>query len=122
MDMLGTTTLNDLWQTVSQTPLSRSSIIDLISHYCKKSGIVGVQGSSHTFRHTMAKLFLLHGGQVETLQYLLGHSSLEMTRYYIDLFPVDLHQQHQKYSPIEHLFTEKGAKLEWNRSEDGKIV
>jgi integrase/recombinase XerD len=115
LDLLGTSTLDVLWQTVSQKPIARSSIIDLISQYCKKAGIIGVKGSSHTFRHTMAKLFLLNGGQVDTLQYLLGHSSLEMTRYYIDLFPVDLHQQHQKYSPIEHLFSTKGGELEWSR-------
>jgi integrase/recombinase XerD len=114
MDLLRTGTWDALWQTASHKPLARSSIIDLISQYCKNAGIVCAKGSSHTFRHTMAKLFLLHGGQVDTLQYLLGHSSMEMTRYYIDLFPVDLHRQHQKYSPFEHLFSTKEVEIKWN--------
>lgn len=100
----GSKPFDDVWVTKFQKPFIRCGIIDMISRYCKKAGIGGVRGSSHTFRRTMAKLFLLQGGNVETLQYMLGHSSLEMTKYYVDLFPMDLHQQHQKYSPLENLF------------------
>jgi len=28
---------------------------------------------------------------------------LEMTRYYVELFSKDLHKQHEKCSPVEHL-------------------
>lgn len=100
----GTTCTPDLWITRFQKTFTRTGIIQMISRYCKQAG---VPGTSHKFRHTMAKMFLLNGGSVEALQYILGHSSLKMTRYYVDLFPADLHQQHKRYSPLERLFHER---------------
>jgi len=41
-----------------------------------------------------------------TLQYLLGHANLEMTRYYVELFSIDIQRQHEKYSPLENLADE----------------
>ena len=75
----------------------------MISGHCQKAGIKGVQGSTHTFRHTFAKFFLMNGGDIFTLQYLFRHTTLEMTRYYAELFSKDLHKQHEKCSPVEHL-------------------
>lgn len=99
---------DDLWITIFHKPLTRYGLIDMVSRYCKKAGIQGVKGSSHTFRHTMAKMFLLNGGDVDTLQYILGHSSLEMrcldmVKLYVNLFRNDIQEKHRKYSPVEHI-------------------
>jgi len=94
---------DDLWVTVFHQPFRRYGVIQMISGHCQKAGINGVQGSAHTFRHTFAKFFLMNGGDIFTLQYLLGHTTLEMTRYYVELFSKDLHKQHEKCSPVEHL-------------------
>lgn len=51
----------------------------------------------------MAKMYLLNGGDIFTLQYILGHTTLDMTRRYIEFFGKDLHLQHEKSSPIEFL-------------------
>lgn len=100
--------IGDLWMTVFNTPLARNTIIGLVKEYIKKAQLTSVQGACHIFRHTMAKFFLLNGGDIFTLQYLLGHATLEMTRYYIELFGTDIHKQHAKYSPIENLAEEAG--------------
>jgi len=42
--------------------------------------------SLHLFRHTFAKNFILAGGGMVQLQMLLGHSTLEMTRRYINVY------------------------------------
>ncbi len=43
----------------------------------------------------------INGGDIFTLQYLLGHTMLEMTRYYVELFRiVVLLQRHAKTSGI----------------------
>ena len=95
-----------LWITLKQQPIARFSIIDMVKVYMKKVGITDMRGSCHLFRHTMAKFFLLNGGDIFTLQYLLGHATLEMTRHYVELFSSDLRQQHEKFSPVENLMGE----------------
>lgn len=42
---------------------------------------------SHVLRHTFASYFIMNGGNILTLQKVLGHSSLEMTMRYAHLSP-----------------------------------
>lgn len=49
----GTADPDDLWMTRFRKPFTRHGLIQMISRYCKQAG---VPGTSHTFRHTMAKL------------------------------------------------------------------
>ena len=58
---------------------------------------------AHLCRHTFATRFLLNGGDVFTLQQILGHSSLEMVRNYVNLASSHIAVQHQKYSPLDHM-------------------
>ena len=51
----------------------------------------GVERTSiHALRHTAAKLFILKGGREFALMELLGHSSLTMSKHYVNLFSDDL--------------------------------
>ncbi len=68
-----------------QPPKARG-ILEMIRRCEKRAVITGVRCSPHTLRHTFAKRFLLNGGDVFTLQQILGHSSLEMVRRYLALF------------------------------------
>jgi integrase/recombinase XerD len=52
----------------------------------------------HAFRHTFAINYLRKGGSVFHLQKVLGHSSLEMTRRYVNLITEDLQVIHQRVS------------------------
>ncbi|WP_257140727.1 tyrosine-type recombinase/integrase [Bacillus wiedmannii] len=71
--------------------------------YGDKLKIKGVRVSPHTFRHTFAKYYLLNNGDVMTLQKILGHSSFEMVRKYINMTSKDIVAQHNKHSPINNL-------------------
>lgn len=52
------------------------------------SGIVLPAGqSSHVLRHTFASRFVMNGGNILTLQKILGHTSLAMTMRYAHLAP-----------------------------------
>jgi integrase/recombinase XerD len=93
----------DLWITISSQPMKKQAIEVLVRVHCKKASIKGTRGSCHTFRHTMAKYYLLNGGDVFSLMKILGHSTLNMTRRYIDLFSNDIHVQHEKASPLEYV-------------------
>ena len=57
----------------------------------------------HLCRHTFAVRYLINGGDVFSLQKILGHSSLEMTRKYVNLASDDVKDKHRLYSPMDKL-------------------
>jgi len=84
-------------------PLTRSGVQQMLRRYGRIAGITGVRCSPHTFRHTFAKNYLLNGGDIFSLQKILGHSSLASVRIYLNLFATDLKKQHQHFSPVDNL-------------------
>jgi integrase/recombinase XerD len=67
--------------------------------------------SIHLYRHTFAKLSILNGIDPLRLQKLLGHSTLDMTRKYINLFGIDLKKDIDKFNPLEQLHREQKVSL-----------
>jgi site-specific recombinase XerD len=63
----------------------------------------------HTCRHTFSVRYLVHGGDAFSLQKILGHTSLEMTRKYVNLASGDVREKHRRFSPMDNLgFRGKG--------------
>ncbi len=84
-------------------PLTRSGIQQWLRRNGRRVGITGVRCSPHTFRHTFAKNYLLNGGDIFSLQKILGHSSLASVRVYLNLFAADIKKQHQRFSPVDNM-------------------
>ena len=59
--------------------------------------------SVHLFRHTFAKNFILAGGGMVQLQALLGHSTMDMTRHYVNLYGLDLQRDYARLNPLDNL-------------------
>ena len=59
--------------------------------------------SIHALRHTFAKDWIRNTGDVFRLQKMLGHSTLEMTRRYVNMFSEDLKENFEAYNPLDHL-------------------
>lgn len=68
----------------------------------KHLGLRGKRFSAHIWRHTFAKSFLLNGGDVFSLQEILGHADVDTTRVYINLDTQDLKQQNNKFNPLDN--------------------
>ena len=56
---------------------------------------------AHLCRHTFATNYLMNGGDIFTLQQILGHSSLEMVRRYVNLSSEYVIGQHNRFSPLD---------------------
>lgn len=95
---------NNLWINDLGDKLNRRTIQERLHKYGENAALKQVRVSPHTFRHTFAKMYLLSGGDILSLQKLLGHSSLDMVRHYVELWGSDLQKMHKKHSPVEGLF------------------
>jgi len=84
-------------------PLTRNGVQQMVRRCGKIAGLTGVRCSPHTFRHTFAKNYLLNGGDIFSLQKILGHSSLASVRAYVNLFSGDVKKQHNRFSPVDNL-------------------
>jgi integrase/recombinase XerD len=64
----------------------------------------GVKVHPHQLRHTFAISFLRAGGDVFSLQYMLGHSTLAMTQRYLQSLDAgDAFKAHQRFSPLDNI-------------------
>ena len=68
----------------------------------KKSGIK--LGGFHALRRGFAKEFLKNGGDLFTLQNLLGHSEVQTTRGYVQLEPDELQEIYVRNSPLDRAY------------------
>jgi site-specific recombinase XerD len=57
----------------------------------------------HLLRHTFAIHYLMAGGDVFSLQKILGHSTLEVTRMYVNMVSSQVKEKHRLYSPMDNL-------------------
>lgn len=67
----------------------------------------GLKISAYHLRHAAALLFLRRGGGAFALQNLLGHSTMTMTRTYVNLTQEDTRREHAAAGVILHLVGEK---------------
>jgi len=93
----------ELWLTEEGEPLSGSGVQSLIKRLKQRAGVNG-NGSAHRFRHSFALNFLRADRNVFNLQYLLGHSDLDMVRRYTATLGMeDALNAHEKASPVDCL-------------------
>lgn len=81
----------------------------MVEYYGKKAGITGVRMSPHTLRHTFAKMSLLAGMDAMTLQYILGHTSLEMVRNYVNLTSQEVAIHKNRFSLMDRMDLKSGV-------------
>ena len=81
--------------------LTRGSLYLCIRRLRARCGIPRL--TVHLFRHTFAVSYLKAGGDVLTLQHILGHTSLHMVNHYVHLAHSDVVARHRRHSPVDRL-------------------
>ncbi len=93
--------IDNVFLSTSNKPLTDNSMKLMFTRLAKRSGVYRLH--AHLCRHTFATRFLINGGDVFTLQQILGHSTLEMVRNYVNLASNHVAIQHQRFSPLDRL-------------------
>ena len=71
-------------------PLSYEAARSVFNKYCKKANLSQKGYTLHCLRHTFASVLLSAGMPIESLQYLMGHSNILVTRRYARLSDIAL--------------------------------
>jgi site-specific recombinase XerD len=90
-----------LWITKDRDRLTYDGLRAILTRRAKQAGVT--VPSPHDFRRAMAINYLRNGGDVFTLQLILGHKSLTVLRRYLALTERDTQEAHAKYSPVDNL-------------------
>lgn len=81
-------------------PLTRSALLLLIYSIARRAGVK--HANVHRFRHTFAINYLRNSGDPWSLQMLLGHSTMDMVKTYLQIAQVDLDSAHRRASPVSN--------------------
>jgi site-specific recombinase XerD len=94
-----------LWITEEKTPMHRNGVQMAIRRMLRNAGCEGVKIGPHTLRHTAAMSYLRNGGDLATLQVMLGHADISTTKIYLSsLASEDMMKVHQRASPVDNLW------------------
>ncbi|NVM21754.1 MAG: tyrosine-type recombinase/integrase [Desulfobacterales bacterium] len=81
-------------------PLTRNGIYRIVSAYMRKAGIQRPKVGPHRVRHAFGKGYLVNGGDLRSLQLLMGHANISTTQVYADLAIHDIIAKHHQFTPL----------------------
>ena len=72
----------------------------IVRRNMRKAGFEPPKIGPHTLRHTFGMQYILKGGDVFSLQRIMGHQRLATTMIYVNMSTELVAQQHRKFSPM----------------------
>lgn len=93
--------VDNLFLSVHGDEMTPGALRDLVRRFAVRAGIKAV--NVHKLRHTFALQYLMAGGDAFSLQKILGHTSMEMTRNYVNMLADHLLEQHRLHAPMDRL-------------------
>lgn len=93
--------IEPLFISEDRKPISYEGLKSAMQRYNKSRGInkTGI----HLYRHTFAKMCVMNGMDVFTLQKMLGHADLTTSRNYVEMYSEDLKIRFEDFSPLGNL-------------------
>ena len=88
-----------LFPGIGDEQMTTSNLRQSFARYCVNRGVS--RTNLHGLRHNFAKYWVMNGGNIFTLQRVLQHSTLEMTRRYVRIFGEDLKEDYEKFSALD---------------------
>lgn len=89
-----------LFVTRNNYSLGRTNLGDILLYAGQRAGVTSCH--PHRFRHTFAINFLRNGGNIYTLQSILGHESLKTCLVYLKIAETDIETAHRLASPVDN--------------------
>ena len=83
-------------------PLTRDEVYSIVQKHLRAIGIVDAKQGPHRLRHTYGRLYLEHGGDLESLRQQLGHADLATTAVYAELSRPQVRKRAMSADPLEH--------------------
>ena len=99
-------------------PLGRHGIYRIVSAHMRKAGISGPKIGGHRLRHAFGKGYLVNGGDLRSLQQIMGHANITTTEKYAALTLDDTIKKHHKFSPL-HAVHAAAQESFWDK---GKVI
>ena len=81
-------------------PITRHLIYAIVRRHMEQAGIKGPKLGPHRIRHAFGKCYLVEGGDLRSLQEIMGHADVKTTEKYASLNLTDITKKHRKYSPL----------------------
>ena len=66
----------------------------------RKAGFHPPKIGPHTLRHTFGVQYIISGGDIFSLQRIMGHTNVKSTMIYVQMSTSHISEQHQKFSPM----------------------
>lgn len=81
-------------------PLRRYGVYRVVSKYMKMAGIARPKLGPHRVRHAFAKTYLMNGGDLRSLQDIMGHSNISTTEEYLKYANKEAIRKHHMFTPL----------------------
>ena len=95
--------IKNVFLTSQGKSLNKDTLEIIVRSLGNAAGITGVKLAPHTLRHSFATHYLKGGGDLLTLQRIMGHKSVETLKIYVHLSGADLAEAHKLHSPGDRL-------------------
>jgi integrase/recombinase XerD len=83
--------------------LDRHQVYAIVRSLLNKAGITGLKVGPHRLRHAFGKNYLVCGGDLRSLQEIMGHADIETTQKYASLNLNDVINKHRQFSPLRYV-------------------
>ena len=81
-------------------PITRHLIYEIVRRHMQRVGIKGPKMGPHRIHHAFGKNYPVDGGDLRSLQEILGHADIKTTEKYASLNLTDIINKHRKFSPL----------------------
>jgi site-specific recombinase XerD len=94
--------------------LTESGAYRIIKTALARAGIKARKRGPHVLRHTFGRQYIMAGGDLVSLQRIMGHTDIKTTKIYAELDLRDITDQHRRFTPLKTALAGSQAVL-WSR-------